>query len=67
MIGAAERCLELMCKRALTRTAFGRKLAQHGTVLADIADSRIELDQVCFLVIVVGEVKHNETVEMYVT
>lgn len=45
MIGAAERSLELMCKRSLSRTAFGKILAQQGTVLKDIADSRMELDQ----------------------
>lgn len=45
LIGLAERALESMCKRVQTRTAFGRKLSEHGTIRADIANSRIEIDQ----------------------
>jgi acyl-CoA dehydrogenase len=44
-IGLAERCLELMCQRSVSRTAFSKLLAQQGTILKDIADSRIEIDQ----------------------
>jgi acyl-CoA dehydrogenase len=44
-IGVAERALELMCKRAQTRTAFGRKLSEMGSVREDIARSRMEIDQ----------------------
>src|SRR5580698_2155251 len=44
-IGAAERALELMCQRVLSRTAFGKSLAEQGTIRADIAKSRIEIDQ----------------------
>jgi len=44
-IGVAERCLELLCERSLTRVAFGKKLMEHGTLIKEIADSRIELDQ----------------------
>jgi acyl-CoA dehydrogenase len=44
-IGLAERALETMCRRVLKRTAFGKPLAEQGTIRADIADSRIELDQ----------------------
>ena len=44
-IGVAERALELMCKRALTRTAFGKPLAELGGNYDVIADSRIEIDQ----------------------
>lgn len=43
-IGVAERALELMCKRALERTAFGKPLAELGGNYDVIADSRIELD-----------------------
>src|SRR4051795_12527587 len=43
-IGAAERALELMCKRALTRDAFGGKLAEKQFVQDFIAKSRIEVD-----------------------
>ncbi len=44
-IGAAERALESMCKRADERIAFGRPLAAQGVVREAIADSRIEIDQ----------------------
>jgi acyl-CoA dehydrogenase len=44
-IGAAERALELMCRRAHARTAFGRTLAEQGVIREWIADSRIEIDQ----------------------
>src|SRR3954464_12250111 len=43
-IGAAERALELMCKRALTRDAFGGKLAEKQFVQDFVAKSRIEID-----------------------
>jgi acyl-CoA dehydrogenase len=45
LIGLAERCLDLMCRRAATRVAFGRPLAEQGSVRADIAESRMELEQ----------------------
>ena len=45
LIGLAERSLESMCKRVLTRVAFGKPLAQQGTIRAEIADSRIEIEQ----------------------
>src|SRR5262249_48020628 len=45
LIGLAERALEAMCKRVQTRVAFGKPLAEQGTIRADIADSRIEIDQ----------------------
>ncbi|CAG4931840.1 acyl-CoA dehydrogenase family protein [Acidithrix ferrooxidans] len=44
-IGAAERALALMCKRARSRVAFGKTLAEQGTIQTWIADSRIEIDQ----------------------
>ena len=43
-IGVAERALEMLCKRALSRTAFGKPLAELGGNYDVIADSRIELD-----------------------
>jgi acyl-CoA dehydrogenase len=45
LIGLAERSLEAMCRRVLTRTAFGKSLAEQGVLRAAIADSRIEIDQ----------------------
>ncbi len=44
-IGVAERALEMMCKRAQSRVAFGKPLAEQGTVRAAIAQSRMEIDQ----------------------
>jgi acyl-CoA dehydrogenase len=44
-IGMAERALELMCARARDRVAFGKPLAEQGTVQEAIANSRIEIDQ----------------------
>jgi acyl-CoA dehydrogenase len=44
-IGVAERALETMCKRVLSRVAFGKPLAEQGTIRADIAISRLEIDQ----------------------
>ena len=45
LIGVAERALELMCARVKTRIAFGRPLADQGTIRAQIAESRIAIDQ----------------------
>ena len=44
-VGVAERALELMCKRVQSRVAFGKTLAEQGTIRADIAKSRMEIDQ----------------------
>jgi len=44
-IGVAERALELMCKRVTARVAFGKALAEQGTIRADIAHSRMEIEQ----------------------
>ncbi|MGH7836225.1 MAG: acyl-CoA dehydrogenase family protein, partial [Candidatus Binataceae bacterium] len=44
-IGVAERALETMCKRVQARVAFGKPLAEQGTIRADIAKSRMEIDQ----------------------
>ena len=44
-VGVAERALELMCKRVQLRVAFGKALAEQGTIRADIAKSRMEIDQ----------------------
>jgi acyl-CoA dehydrogenase len=44
-IGVAERALEAMIKRTKSRVAFGKALVEQGTIRADIANSRIEIDQ----------------------
>jgi len=45
LIGVGERALEMMCRRVKSRTAFGRTIAEQGTIRADIARSRLELEQ----------------------
>ncbi|MET9035609.1 acyl-CoA dehydrogenase family protein [Streptomyces mirabilis] len=50
-VGFAERALELMCRRTLTRTAFGGTLAEQGVVREWIARSRIEIEQLRLLVL----------------
>ena len=50
-IGMAERALALMVERAKARVAFGRPLAEQGTVREAIALSRIEIDQARLLVL----------------
>src|SRR5205085_6887341 len=45
LIGIAERALEATCRRVRARTAFGKPLAEQGTIRADIANSRMELEQ----------------------
>jgi acyl-CoA dehydrogenase len=45
LIGLAERSLESLCRRVQQRVAFGQPLAEHGSLRADIAESRIEIEQ----------------------
>ena len=45
LVGAAERALESMCRRVRARVAFGKPLAEQGTIRADIAESRMEIEQ----------------------
>ena len=51
LIGMAERAIDLMCERAISRTAFGKPLARQGTVQQQIAKSRIEVEQARLLVL----------------
>uniref|UniRef100_A0A8C5MYB9 Acyl-CoA dehydrogenase family member 10 n=1 Tax=Leptobrachium leishanense TaxID=445787 RepID=A0A8C5MYB9_9ANUR len=51
LIGHAERSLSLMKHRVKTRIAFGKPLAEQGTILADIAKSRAEIEQARLLVL----------------
>ncbi len=50
-IGAAERALELMCRRAASRTAFGKTLAEQGVIQDWIAESRVRIEQTRLLVL----------------
>ena len=51
LIGVAERALEGMCRRVQSRTAFGKTLAEQGSIRADIANCRIEIEQARLLVL----------------
>jgi acyl-CoA dehydrogenase len=51
LIGMAERSIDLMVRRARSRTAFGRPLADQGVVREQIAHSRIEVEQARLLVL----------------
>ncbi|MCT9093696.1 acyl-CoA dehydrogenase family protein [Streptomyces sp. ASQP_92] len=51
LIGMAERAIELMCRRAVARTAFGKPIAQQGVVQEWIADARVAVEQVRLLVL----------------
>jgi len=48
-IGAAERCLELICKRISSRVAFGKPISQQGVWRERISDARCMIDQARFL------------------
>ena len=50
-IGLAERSLEAMCRRTLSRVAFGKPIAEQTVTLERIAESRILIDQARFLVL----------------
>jgi acyl-CoA dehydrogenase len=51
LIGSAERSLERMCQRALSRVAFGKPIAEQTVTLERIAESRILIDQARLLVL----------------
>ncbi|MFF4323890.1 acyl-CoA dehydrogenase family protein [Streptomyces sp. NPDC001568] len=51
LIGMAERAIELMCRRAVERAAFGRELAAQGVVRNWIADARVTVEQLRLLVL----------------
>jgi acyl-CoA dehydrogenase len=55
MIGMAERALETLCQRAISRTAFGRTIAEHGVTRHWIAESRMEIDQARLLTLHAAE------------
>ncbi|WNV86618.1 acyl-CoA dehydrogenase family protein [Umezawaea sp. Da 62-37] len=51
LIGMAERALELMCRRANERVAFGKPIAAQGVVQEWIAESRVRIEQARLLVL----------------
>jgi acyl-CoA dehydrogenase len=50
-VGTAEHALELMCRRVRERVAFGKRLADMGTIRQHIARSRIEIDSTRLMVL----------------
>jgi acyl-CoA dehydrogenase len=51
LIGMAERAIELMCRRTLSRSTFGTPIAQQGVVQDWIAESRVRVEQLRLLVL----------------
>lgn len=51
LIGAAERGMQLMAERAVSRKVFGKFIAQHGSFLSDLAKCRIEVEKTRLLVL----------------
>ncbi len=51
LVGAAERGLELLCRRVITRTTFGQPLADQGVVQSWIADARTRIEATRLLVL----------------
>ena len=62
-IGMAEKALELMCKRSLSRTAFGRPLAKLGGNYDKIADARIQIDMARLLTLQTAHVIDTQGVQ----
>ncbi len=54
-VGMAERCLEIMCKRADERVAFGEKLSKKTSIQHEIARSRCDIEQCRLLVLSAAE------------
>jgi len=54
-IGASQRALELMCQRAESRSAFGKKLSEHGSLREDIAKSFCEIEQARLLTLMAAD------------
>ena len=54
-VGLAQRCLELMCARAVDRVAFGEQLSKKTSVQHEIARSRCDIEQCRLLVLAAAE------------
>jgi acyl-CoA dehydrogenase len=55
LIGLTEKMLELMCKRSLSRVAFGKTIAKQGVTVERIAESRILIEQARLLTLHAAE------------
>ena len=58
-VGAAERALELLCQRALSRTAFGRPLAKLGGNVDIIANARMDIEMARLLTLKTAWIMDN--------
>ena len=59
-IGMAERALQLMVKRSMVRTPFGKELARQGVVQEWIAQARIDIEQARLLVLKAAWIIDNQ-------
>ena len=55
LIGCAQRALEMMCQRANSRVAFGKRLSEQGSVREDIARSQCEIEQARLLTLMAAD------------
>ena len=55
LIGAAQRALELMCKRVSVRTTFGKQVSQYSSIRQEIAKSRCEIEQARLLTLAAAD------------
>ena len=55
LIGRSQRVLEMMCERAESRVAFGRKLSEQGKIREDIALSACEIEQARLLTLMAAD------------
>jgi len=62
-IGMAEKALQLMCERAVSRTAFGKPLAKLGGNYDRIAQARMQIDMARLLTLQTAHVIDNEGVD----
>jgi len=60
LIGCAQRALELMCRRATSRVAFGQALGDHGSVREDIARSFCDIEQARLLTLLAADKMDRE-------
>jgi acyl-CoA dehydrogenase len=60
LIGCAQRALEMMCQRATSRVAFGKPLAEQGSVREDIARSACEIEQARLLTLAAADKMDRE-------
>ena len=51
LVGLAERMLELMCRRTMSRVAFGKRISEQGVTIERIAEARIMIEQTRLLIL----------------